>query len=278
MFCKFLKKKSFCVLSFFLFSLFSYSFSAYSKTIIISDIDDTIKKSNSAGKTAGQVYHFLRKVPYLEMRDFFNEIKEEERSRGETIKFYYVSAAKTFTFNAQKWLQKHNFPIGRSTLKERGEDRSTYDFKYAVVKKIMLDEIESLDVSSNEPLTVMMFGDNAQVDAVVYRNISEELKLNAKIFIRDVRGEATYFDSTLELKRVAGVNYFFSEVELFKFPDFNFISTGLLNRTFASYKNRELIPQYTAKTLMRRLHEIYGDKDQAQSDSAKYWNDYYLRF
>lgn len=262
----------------FLLCLFSYSFGAYSKTIVISDIDDTLKKSNSVGKTSGQVYHFLKKVPYLEMRDLFNEIKENEKARGETVKFYYVSAAKTFTFNAQKWLQKYNFPLGRSTLKDFGEKRKTYDFKYAVIKKIVMDEMQTLDVRSQEPLEVLMFGDNAQFDAVVYSDLVKELNLNSKIYIRDVRTNATYFDSTLSVEKIPGVTYYFSEVELFKNAEFDYLSSGLIARTNEAYKKRELIPAYTLKTLNRRLQNLYDDSDRAKLDAAKYWNDYYLRF
>ncbi len=261
-----------------LLCLFSYSFQAYSRTIVISDIDDTLKKSNSMGYAGEQVFHFLRKVPYFEMRDLFNEIKENEKSRGETIKFYYVSAARSFTFNAQKWLQKHHFPLGRSTLKERGEKRATYEFKYAVIKNIITDEMRTLDFSSNEPFEILMFGDNAQFDAVVYSNLVKELNLNAKIYIRDVRTNATFFDSTLPVDNISGVKYYFSEVELFKNIEFDYLTPALLARTYEAYRNKSLIPAYTLKTLNRRLDELYKDKERARSDATKYWNDYYSRF
>lgn len=271
------KNLSFKSLSFLFLCLFLYSFQVLSKTIVVSDIDDTIKKSNSAGKGAEQVYHFLKKIPYLEMRDFFNEIKENEKSRGESVKFYYVSAAKSFTFNAQKWLQKHHFPLGRSTLKSFSEKRSTYDFKYAVIKQVILDEINSLDIEGNEPLEFLMFGDNAQVDADVYSKLAQELQLNARIYIRDVRTVATYFDPSLPLERLPGVNYYFSEVELFRNAEFDYLSSDLINRTYNSYLDRELIPAYTLKTLGRRLEGVYGDKNQAKAATLQFWSDYYSR-
>lgn len=272
---KWISLNSLCLL---LLSFFLYSFQAFSKTIVISDIDDTLKKSNSAGKGPEQIYHFLKKVPYLEMRDLFNEIKENEKSRGESIKFYYVSAAKTYTFNAQKWLQKYNFPLGRSTLKDFGEHRETYDFKYAVIKKIILDEMQTVDLTDLEPFEVLMFGDNAQVDAQVYSVISKELNLNAKIYIRDVRSTSTFFDSTLPVDQLEGVTYYFSEVELFKKAEFNFLSHGLLARTYDSYQKRTLIPAYTLKTFNRRLSSVYGDKEQGARMALMFWNDYYSRF
>jgi len=138
--------------------------------------------------------------------------------------------------------------------------------------------MKSLDFSSNEPFEILMFGDNAQHDAVVYSNLAKELNLNARIYIRDVRTNATFFDTTLPVERISGVNYYFSEVELFKNAEFDYLSSSLLARTYDSYKNNKLIPNYTFKTLNRRLDELYKDKERARSDASKYWSDYYSRF
>ena len=259
-------------------SLFSYSLQAFSKTIIISDIDDTLKKANSTGLFQEQAYHFLKKIPYIEMRDLFNEIRDNEKVKSEAFAFYYVSAAYQFTFNAQKWLQKNNFPIGRSTLKTLKNKESTYDFKHAVIKNILQVEMKNLDTETNEELHVLMFGDNAQVDALVYSDLTHELNLDSHIFIRDVRAEATYFDPSLEVKKIGGAKYYFSEVELFANAEFDYLSSGLKSRAYDSYKKRELIPAYTFKTLTRRLNFLYNDKIRASDDAEKFWNDYYSRF
>jgi hypothetical protein len=257
--------------------LFSYSLVSYSKTVVISDIDDTLKKANSVGTAPEQIYHFLKKIPYLEMRDFFCEIKKNELDKNEAITFYYVSAAKNFTFNAQSWLRKFHFPAGSSTLKTIKNHETTYLFKHAVIKKIIEDELLALDRSSGETLHLMMFGDNAQADAMVYSDLTREMNLDSKIYIRDVRAEASFFESSVPVKKIAGVKYYFSEVELFKNSEFDFLSTSLMNRTYESYKKRELIPAYTFKTLTRRLDALYNNKDKARDDAKKFWNDYYER-
>ncbi len=262
---------------FFIALLFLYSLQVFSKTIVISDIDDTLKKANSMGKPAAQAYHFLRKVPYFEMRDLFLEIKAKARVQNEEIKFYYVSAAYSITFNAQEWISKYHFPEGHSVLKTLKTKAPTYEFKHKTIKGILDAEIAKL--SDGEPLNVYMFGDNAQVDQIVYSDLTREMNLNSEIFIRDVRGEATFFNSALPIKKLPGVNYYFSEMELFVLPTFNFISSELRLKTFNAYKKRELIPVYTFKTLERRLIEILGgDKKRAQDEAEKYWNDYYSRF
>lgn len=262
----------------FLFCLFLYSFETFARTVVISDIDDTLKQANSVGTAPEQIYHFLKKVPYLDMRNLFNEIKNNEKKNLGTIRFFYVSAAKDFTFNADKWIQKNQFPIGRSTLKTLNEKRSTYDFKHAVIKDIIEAEKKTLNVEENESLHILMFGDNAQADAMVYSDLTHEMHLDSAIFIRDVRAEATFFNSTLPIKKIIGVNYFFSEVELLAFPEFHLINPDLKLKTYDNYKRRALIPQYTLKTLSRRLESLYGDKSRAASDALNFWNDYYSRF
>lgn len=258
------------------FCLFLYSLPSFSRTVVISDIDDTLKKSNSVGKPMEQAYHFLRKIPYFEMRDLFNEMKAEARKKNDGIRFYYVSAAYNITFNAQAWISKHHFPAGESFLKTSETKAPTYEFKYKTVKALIEKEMTKL--TAGEPLKVYMFGDNAQVDHVVYSDIKRDMKLDAEIYIRDVRTEATYFDSTLPVKKHPGVQYYFSEVELFSLPTMSFVSNDLRLRTMNSYKKRELIPEYTLKTLERRLEDVYGDEERAEDDAEKYWSDYYSRF
>jgi phosphatidate phosphatase APP1 len=258
--------------------LFSYSFQVFSKTIVISDIDDTLKKANSVGKAQEQAYHFLKKIPYIEMRDLFNEVKNNDLAKSETIAFYYVSAAYTLTFDAQEWLQKYHFPLGRSTLKTLKNKESTYDFKHAVIKSILQEELKTIDPSSGEKLHILMFGDNAQADAMVYSDLTREMGLDSQIYIRDVRAEATYFDSAIAVKKIPGVKYYFSEMELFQNTEFDYLSNALKSRTYNSYKKRELIPVYTFKTLTRRLEGLYNDKTRARDDAGKFWNDYYSRF
>lgn len=260
-----------------LLCLFSYSLPLFSKTLIISDIDDTLKKSNSVGKAAEQAYHFLRKIPYFEMRDLFNEIKKEGRLQDEETKFYYVSAAYQITFNAQSWISKNKFPAGYSYLKTKDTKAPTYDFKYKTIKNLI--EFEKRTLAEGEALHVLMFGDNAQFDAVVYADLSRDLHLDSKIFIRDVRAEATFFDSSLPIKKLEGVNYYFSEIELFRFSDLvKYISVDLANRAYESYKNETLIPSYTLKTLERRLRSSGVDKERAPVAAAAYWADYHHRF
>lgn len=270
----------------FILCLFSYSLAGFSKTIIISDIDDTIKKANSMGPFKG-VYHFFLKRPYLEMRDLFLEINTHERSLGDDVSFYYVSAAFDFTFNATNWLSEHNFPKGQinmRTFKTRG---GMYDYKYLEIKKILNKELQA-----DPDLKIYFFGDNSDYDAVVYTNLAKELRLtDAHIFVRDVSTEATYFEAGLPVKKIDGVNYFFSEREFIGPDSLLYISDRLINTIGSAYRNKTLIPDYTLTTLNTRLSDICINKLIAQNSDSKrrckenakvtasrYWGEYYSRF
>lgn len=232
-------------------------------------------------------YYFFQKKPYLEMRDLFVEIKAQEALLGEEAEFHYVSAAFDFTFKAQDWLKQHNFPGGGVAMRTTKEMSMTiYDFKYSRIKTILAQALKD-----DPNLKVYFFGDNADQDAIVYKNLTEELKLNSEIIIRDVRAEATLLDKDLPVHRIDGVQYFFSERELVDLPSLSFMSEKLKSTIQESYKSKVLIPEYTLETLKVRLNTLclkeYSDpsrsekkqcKQESEVFAGKYWGTYYDRF
>jgi hypothetical protein len=269
-----------------LLSLFSYSAVGFSKTIIVTDIDDTIKKANSMGGIGG-VWHFLRKKPYEYTRDLFNEIKASEISAGEEVTFYYVSAAPSYTFDAPEWLVKNNFPIGPTYLKTKENGGETYVYKYRTIKTIIENELKK-----DPKLKIIFFGDNSQHDAKVYFDLRENMTLsNSIIFIRDVSTEATDFDPKLPIVKLSDVTYFFSEVELIGNSDLSFMSKKLSKDITNGYRAQNLIPLYTLDTLTDRLKRICENKHflltenitasckaQAKIDANDFWMEYYGRY
>jgi hypothetical protein len=246
------------------------------KVYVISDIDDTIKKANSAGKPIPLVYHFLRKKIYPEMRDLFNELQGVYEKLGEEVEFIYVSAAPDFTFAQEKWIEKHNFPLGDTYLKQLDSPK-TYEYKTQTITKVLKDA-EVTD-------TIYFFGDNSSKDPIVYTEVSKKLGLvNSFIFIRDVSTEATYWNEDLPIVHVEGASYFFSERELIGMEGLFFISEELTQKIQSSYNNKDLVPCYTQKTLKRRLRKSYGCglkrycRSVAKENSERYWNEYFGRY
>lgn len=254
-------------------SLFFGSFSAYSKVYVISDIDDTIKKANSADRGFGQAYHFLRKKVYPEMRDLFNELDTWYQNNSEEVEFHYLSAAPDFLFDQEKWLTKFEFPLGPTRLRRWG-DGNTYDYKTAEVARILEKALPSD--------TIYFFGDNASKDAIVYKEAVEKFGfINSFIYIRDVTTYATYLHPDLKVERLEGVNYFFSERELLLERGLFFISDKLTKEIRVNLEKRELIPEYTFKTLVKRIQEEWGCFHPESCDSIAFevaediWIDYH---
>lgn len=227
---------------------FFLSLSVFSDVIVISDIDDTLKRANSMGKAHEQVYHFFRKKTYKDMVHIFQGIKEWANKNGEQVHFFYVSAAYDFTFKEQKWLRKNAFPKGESYLRSVGSGK-TYPYKYDTIEKILKRFEEKLDTS-----TVFFFGDNSSQDANVYNDISFNLGLSSQIFIRDVSTKKTFF--VRENDPFDKSVYFFTEIDIFSKGYLDFLERGIFNRVYDSYLRGRSLPRYTYKTLKRRIRKM----------------------
>ena len=258
--------------------LFFLSISSFSKVYVVSDIDDTIKKANSANGGVAQAYHFFRKKIYPEMRDLFVELKSAYESQGEEVEFVYVSAAPDILFNQQKWIKKHNFPAGSATLREFGSG-DTYTYKMNTIRA----KLKGFAPSDS----VYFFGDNASKDAIVYRDITKEFGIvNSYIYIRDVTTKATYWSNDLNVETMKGVNFFFSEREFLNAPSGGlfFISQSLREKIETAYAKKVLIPEYTLKEFRTRIKEDWGCglrkgcRKIAKEFAEKYWLDYHSRY
>lgn len=276
----------------FISSIFIYSCSLFAKTLVFSDIDDTIKKAYTMGGVKGYPV-FLKKVPFLEMRDLFIELQEENQKKGEDIGFFYVSAAPYFTFNGDEWIKENHFPKGPVILKTLKNGGPTFNYKYLNIKKIIEEQMKKETISE-----VIFFGDNSQHDADVYYKLNQDLKLNAQIYIRDVSTEATYFADDLKVKRLEGVHYFFSEIELLGLENLGFISENLEEKITKAHLSKKIIPLYVLQTLEDRIEKkcememkiddlvlSKGEQQELKKEcrikakalSMQYWDNYFKR-
>lgn len=252
------------------------SSSLFSKTLVISDIDDTIKMTNSMGKW-GQVRNFLKNKPFIYTRDLYNELQQNFEDQNIEHEFIYVSAAPDWIFNQQKFLKKYDFPFGRSYLKKL-DSPETYIYKFNTIKTI-LDAYHTTK-------TVYFFGDNSSHDHQVYFDIRKAYpQIEFKIFIRDVRTDATYWSDEFEVNKLSNIYYFFSERDLLDNQELSFISSKLRKNIEDAYSEQVLVPSYTRKTLYERVLDVRGCtrydfscKESAEVDVKNFWTGYYLKY
>ncbi len=257
--------------------IFISCFTSQARVVVISDFDDTVKQANSMGSFFPLAYHFLRKKPYLQMRDLFKEMKKYYDAQGEQVEFNYVSAAPDILFAQQKWVEKHGFPVGNTFLRSLGSE-DTYTFKYNQIVSILRPYLD-------EPgLKVIFFGDNSSHDQDVYADATRDYKLNAEIYVRDVATTATDFEGFPSEGR-DGVMYFFSEKELESFSSLSFMSEVLKSNIDSEYRDESLVPKYTTKTMIKRVRRALGCKffqfscrKDAKTRGKALIKDYYSRF
>ncbi len=222
----------------FVYALFISS--TFARVIVISDIDDTIKKSNSMGGVS-QVYHFLKMKSYPLMSLIYQDIQRGNSS--DEVSFFYVSAAPDFIYDQDKWLKKKGFPFGQSFLRKSLGDE-TYAYKMRTIRKILSK------VSKDDRL--LFFGDNSSHDPKVYLDIIKELRLrDARIFIRDVSTVKTFNLNRSPKINTLAINSFFSERDLLNLG--LGLSAATLREITKYSEQQTLVPLYTLNTLKRRM-------------------------
>jgi hypothetical protein len=244
------------VLSNILLSLFCPM--AMADLLLISDIDDTVKQTNSEGKAA-KVYHFFKNKPFPHTRDMLNQLIEQKQSAGEKVTVVYVSAAYEFMFNAQKFIKKNNLPQGQSFLRKLNSG-DTFTFKYLTISKLIKDAGPEVDV--------LLLGDNSEHDHDVYWQIKRDIAPAANVFVRDVATWAHPFSPELEVRKIDGINFFMSERDLLMNPYFSFVSLDLKEKIMADFQSKKLVPKYTTKTLSNRLIKLKQCLQKASLDKV----------
>ncbi len=143
---------------------------APAKTILISDIDDTIKDSQmkpaalSIAATASQYWHMMTTI--LSSNNSFIGIPLIYTALAANgVEIHYVSGGIEF-FGAlpEKFLQSSGFPKGRLWMRPNLSVK-TEDYKLAQIQKIILSEPTA---------NFILLGDNGEKDVTVYRKLKAD--------------------------------------------------------------------------------------------------------
>ena len=141
-------------------------------TVVVSDIDDTIKWSHILGPEVvvdGLNYH----LAFKGMPELYTSLA----SAGARI--YYVTGAPDIIvdqmhMNAipEKVVSTNHFPAGQICLHARGE--STEDFKVATITKIMKDP-------ENSACEFILIGDNGEKDVETYTRVRQDPEIGSRV-------------------------------------------------------------------------------------------------
>jgi hypothetical protein len=133
---------------------------AQAKTILISDIDDTIKNSHILDTSDALFNAEKTENLVLGMNAAYKAVKIKDAS----IKFFYVTNAPKFLMESfhRKFLSFNKFPVGAVRLRE---NLFQSDFKISEIRKILKAE---------KPNTVILTGDNGEKDIFVYEQMKME--------------------------------------------------------------------------------------------------------
>lgn len=147
---------------------FIFVLQAEAKTILISDIDDTLKRSHVLDKSDALLNSQRSNISFAGMSTLLNLIK--------TDRFFYVSNAPKLLMgdSHSDFLRYNLYPAGKLHLRGSFEN----DFKVRIISEI---------IQSEKPDQVILIGDNGENDTLFYAKIENKFKATDIHFFTFIR-------------------------------------------------------------------------------------------
>lgn len=163
------------------FILLLLSVSGQARTLLVSDIDDTIKLANVKDLSEAARFAFDSQSRFLGMNQLYHLIKKDQPD----LEIVYLSKAPNWLMGRthRKFLVNGQFPAGEYI------NRTNYDedvHKIQTLREVM---------AKVRPDKVIFVGDNGEQDAAVYKQISQEFaapNLQFHQFIRVVYSKSSF--------------------------------------------------------------------------------------
>lgn len=167
---------------------------ASAKTLVISDVDDTIKMTAVlSGKKMMTFNGLVRTKAFAGMSELYQELRDQDS----TI-FYVSGSPKIIRSRVDEFLEDNKFPQRDNLSLKSWITEDTVHFKTATIKELIL---------ANNPDKVVLIGDDTQHDPEIYDGVQALYpELVESIYIRSVANRA--------LPKNKLIKTFFSAVEI----------------------------------------------------------------
>lgn len=151
----------------------------FARTIIISDVDDTLKISHTLNKIDSVENALHIENHFVGMSDLFNSLRSRQG-----LQFFYVSNALDYIqFLHEEFINFNLFPTGPVLLRERFGDQG---HKFRTISKLIL---------KTKPTHIVMIGDNSERDTVIYAQIQKQFpRIKMSTFIHQLYSVNSFFE------------------------------------------------------------------------------------
>lgn len=163
------------------------------KTLIVTDVDDTVKVTDVLNKK-NTIYNALfSKAAFSGMSELYRQLNTKENT------FYYISGSPTFIEErVSSFLEFNDFPQRTNLILKKGLRTPTYDYKVTAITKL---------IQETNPDKVILIGDDTEFDPEVYETISKNFPSKVEsIYIRAIQDRV--------LPKLNNIRSFFSAVEI----------------------------------------------------------------
>ncbi|GEM_PF-4276334 len=215
------------------------SMSLQAKTLVISDIDDTIKRTNVLGYMLGGIRttnpfiglpalynNFLcNSEPTVRAQEFCKKFRGLNHSNERSL-IYVTAAIGRIQVFGREFISRSNFPQVPVVGKEAGRD--TLEFKVTTLKEI---------ISGGDYDEVILIGDNGEHDVAAYRAVTKAFPLKKiSTFIHQVYNPFDKKDEKGGVALASGQVAYFTASDL----GVEFFARGLITESQLNSISREV--------------------------------------
>jgi len=194
-----------------------FSTHLFARTLIVVDIDDTIKVTNVLSKPDIYINALFSKKAFAGMSELLQEMNISETS------IVYVSGSPSFLAGRiDTFLNFNHFPQSQNVILRDDLSINTYDYKLEKITKLL---------SRNVFDKIILVGDDTEYDPEIYNEISKKFKVDS-IYIHAI------VDRVLPTNEILR-NYFSSvEVAGFEMLNSNLKNANSLSRVVKAFVNQ----------------------------------------